>query len=370
MFFTAERKGIGKRLRHPVPSSFLSGKCRRKPEKEPAGARKHAADANCRPAGVRLRAFLTALCLLFLALLSSCGNAQQKNETEEVPYSAGQMALVSASAKKETEEIYTDRIWSVPTNGRGTFADAYTEELREFFIEMTAMNRMAEESGTHLEQEERNRLEEAAASFYTSSVEGAEQFSDLTKEETQEMFLVYALAVKLRDSIAADRRAEVSEDEARVIRVQELRFDSEEAAAKAAQEIADGTDFSKAGTDAGATENISRKLMRGELLKESEDAVFALETNGVSGVLEEEGAYCIYLCVNSYDEEETAAHRLLMERERSGELLREAYENYRSGHEIVMDSGTWEEAVRAADVPYEGENFFEAVKGAQSGEGV
>ena len=311
----------------------------------------------------RTAAVLALLCAVLL--LSSCARNEESAQ-ETVPYTAGQMILAAASARQETEELYTDRVWSVPTGKGQTFEQAFMEDLKSFFLEMAAMNRLAEQRGMKLDAAERSSLESAASGFYASSVSGNGMAAELTEEETRDLFFSYALALKLRDSMASDRKAEVSESEARVVRVQELVFSSQESAEKASEEISSGTDFDTAGRDAGAEDNRQQLLKRGELPEETEKAVYALETGEVSGVLKENGTFCIYRCISSYEETETAANRQVLERERVREILREALGSYLREHEMVIDSGVWEEVVKGAASPYAGENFFAAVKGALS----
>lgn len=310
-----------------------------------------------------MKSALALVLLCAVLLLASC-SGEQDQKPETVPYSAGQMILVSASARQKVEEIYTDQVWSVPTGDNQTFEEAFTERLKNFFPEMAAMDQLAEERGIKLDSDERSSLEQAASSFYDSSVSGNSMFQGLGEKETRDLFLSYALAVKLRDSMVSDRNAEVSESEARVIRVQKLVFSSREDAENVAEKIASGTDFDTAGRESGAAENLSLMVKRGDLPQEIEKTLYALETDEISGVLKEDESYCIYRCVSSYDEEETAVHRQAMERERAREVLREACGSYLSEHEIVMDSGVWEQVVAAMDAPYAGENFFDAVKEA------
>ena len=92
--------------------------------------------------GQILTLLLVMLCCL---LLAACGKKEEKAaESTALPYSESQLLLVIASARQETEEVYGKEIWDKRVSGgRETFSEAYFDELKEFFYELSAMNGMA-----------------------------------------------------------------------------------------------------------------------------------------------------------------------------------------------------------------------------------
>ena len=134
-------------------------------------------------------------------------------------------------ARRETEAVYGSEIWEKRVSGgTKTFSEAYFDELRQFFYELSALNGMAEERNVKLDTEETRRLHEAAQRFYTESVQGQSGFGSLGEEEVEFMFQQYARALKLRKVMREDRKAEVSESEAKVIHLQNAVLESRETA--------------------------------------------------------------------------------------------------------------------------------------------
>ena len=78
--------------------------------------------------------------LLLCLFLGACGSRNSGNASEEeyVPCSMEQMLLLVASERKQTEDLYTDRIWEVKTGSSGRrYEEAFYDEMKRFFVELT-----------------------------------------------------------------------------------------------------------------------------------------------------------------------------------------------------------------------------------------
>ena len=319
--------------------------------------------------GQILTLLLVMLCCL---LLAACGKKEEKAaESTALPYSESQLLLVIASARQETEEVYGKEIWDKRVSGgRETFSEAYFDELKEFFYELSAMNGMAEERNVKLDTEEMRRLHEAAEHFFTASVQNQPSFGGLSEEEVEFMFQQYARALKLRKTMREDRRAEVSESEAKVIHLQNAVLESRETADKLREEALAGNDFRTLTRKYCGADAPAKKVARGELAPELERVAFAMEDNTVSAVTELDGKYYVFKCTESYDKEETAKRRKKLQDERLQNLVREAYERYLAAHPFAENEGLWDSVEAAVGKSYSGANFFTAVREALRYEGV
>ena len=303
--------------------------------------------------GQILTLLLVMLCCL---LLAACGKKEEKAaESTALPYSESQLLLVIASARQETEEVYGKEIWDKRVSGgRETFSEAYFDELKEFFYELSAMNGMAEERNVKLDTEEMRQP----------------SFGGLSEEEVEFMFQQYARALKLRKTMREDRRAEVSESEAKVIHLQNAVLESRETADKLREEALAGNDFRTLTRKYCGADAPAKKVARGELAPELERVAFAMEDNTVSAVTELDGKYYVFKCTESYDKEETAKRRKKLQDERLQNLVREAYERYLAAHPFAENEGLWDSVEAAVGKSYSGANFFTAVREALRYEGV
>ena len=318
--------------------------------------------------------FVTLLLVIFCCLLLSACGREKKEEAvagTALPYSENQLLMIIASARRETEAVYGSEIWEKRVSeGTKTFSEAYFDELRQFFYELSALNGMAEERNVKLDTEETRRLHEAAQRFYTESVQGQSGFGSLGEEEVEFMFQQYARALKLRKVMREDRKAEVSESEAKVIHLQNAVLESRETADKLREEALAGNDFRTLTRKYCGADAPAKKVARGELAPELERVAFAMEDNTVSAVTELDGKYYVFKCTESYDKEETAKRRKKLQDERLQNLVREAYERYLAAHPFAENEGLWDSVEAAVGKSYSGANFFTAVREALRYEGV
>ncbi|WP_449148367.1 peptidylprolyl isomerase, partial [Stomatobaculum sp.] len=230
--------------------------------------------------------FVTLLLVIFCCLFfAACGREKKEENVAgtALPYSENQLLMIIASARKETEAVYGSEIWEKRVSGgTKTFSEAYFDELRQFFYELSALNGMAEERNVKLDTEETRRLHDAAQRFYTESVQGQSAFGSLSEEEVEFMFQQYARALKLRKVMREDRKAEVSESEAKVIHLQSAACESRDNAEKLREEALAGNDFRMLARKYGGGDAPAKKVARGELAPELERVAFAMEDNTVS----------------------------------------------------------------------------------------
>lgn len=284
---------------------------------------------------------------------------------QPVQYTAEQMLLLTASGRQAVEKLYTDRIWDVRTGAAGRrYEDAFYEGMKQFFVELAVMNGIAAERGVKLDAGEKKALSDAAREFYASSVEGREPLGNLSEEDTEEMFRQYALALKLKNQMLQDRKTEVSESEAKVIRIQQIRTPDENTAQLIFDRASEGADFYALAKAYETERSTSLKTGRGSLPEELEKAAFSLEDGEVSSPVLYDGQYYIFKSLDSYDEAETAVRRKGLQAERLRDVLADACRDYRRRYRVSLDSQRWEQAAAQAGFPYEGESFFTAVKEA------
>ena len=269
--------------------------------------------------------FGTLLLVIFCCLLLSACGREKKEEAvagTALPYSENQLLMIIASARRETEAVYGSEIWEKRVSGgTKTFSEAYFDELRQFFYELSALNGMAEERNVKLDMRE-------------------------------------------------DRKAEVSESEAKVIHLQNAVLESRETADKLREEALAGNDFRTLTRKYCGADAPAKKVARGELAPELERVAFAMEDNTVSAVTELDGKYYVFKCTESYDKEETAKRRKKLQDERLQNLVREAYERYLAAHPFAENEGLWDSVEAAVGKSYSGANFFTAVREALRYEGV
>ena len=139
------------------------------------------------------------------------------------------------------------------------------------------------------------------------------------------------------EEMTQGQNLEVSDAEAKVIEIQQIRLDTREEAEEVltlAQE--EGADFASLGARYSTDSQLARSMEWSEEMDALGEAAFALEQDAVSGIVEQDGGYYILKCVNAYDQEATAVRKERLAQEKKSEAFSGIYEPYAAEHVVVL----------------------------------
>lgn len=308
----------------------------------------------------------TALCLGGLVLLcglTGCSRdaaSLSDGKRNEKGYSTPQIMMIATTEKNRYEALCTDQIWKVQTGNDGeSFEEYLTGQIQGFMEEMRVMNLLAKEREVDLTPQELTAMTEAAEEYYGALTGDDIERMELTREEVQELYEDYCVAEKLVTELTGGMDLEVSDSEARMVVVKEVRAeDAQTAEALRTAALAEGADFEACAAEAGLPVT-ERAFGRKEETPEYEEAAFSLVAGEVSQVLKKDGAWYVLQCVSDYDREATAARKELIYEERRQRAFREIYDGYRQEIKISYSGDPFEELGLSTGGCAEEADFFE-----------
>ena len=260
-------------------------------------------------------------------------------------YTDQQTMLVVATERNRYRKIYTDQIWQVQVNEDGTTFQAYLlGEVQDFLREMKTMNLLADEKEIALTSQEKEQLRELSNRYYDSLTEEDKTYTGAGKDDIYTMYEAYHRANKLVDELTKDVNLEISDSEAKVITVQEIKLsDSARAQEIYGQVTAEGADFAAIARAVSEDSSIDRSVGRSERAKTYEDAVFALEAGQISPVIEDGGRWCIVKCINDYDEDATLERKQKLALQRKNQAFRQIYDVFAEEHPVEIRGSIWDD---------------------------
>jgi len=324
---------------------------------------------------------LTVLCLAVILLFAACGRNEVPGQTQSgqksgtlfgsgsetgFRYSPVQIYIQLASGRKNISSVYTDTVFDVIVDDEGnTYNDSYLEVMRKYLIKADTMRLMCDDRGIKLTSSEKEEITELSEA-YMNELEKCDHAGEITSEDIYQILADRVLMDKLRTEITGESNMEVSESEARIMNVSIMVLSNSEDAEKALARIEKGDDFLKVARESSLEAQIEKRISREDLDSRIVEAVFALEDEQVSPVMEVAGRYYIVKCNKSYDPEATAVHKEKMIRQRVSEAVGREYERYAAEHKTEPVDKLWQEAVEMYDEKPDIPNIFNYVK-KQSG---
>ena len=205
-----------------------------------------------------------------------------------------------------------------------------------------AMNLMAEEKEIELTQEEKKLCWDAADSYFQSLNGDEKDYISMTKSQLEEAFERYAVAEKLYRQMTEGIDQEISDDEARVIRLQQIYVYEESLAKEVAEKIAQDVDFETLASNYNKASSIERTAARGELPKEVEEVAFNLDDGQISSGIETENGFYFIKCISKYEKDLTEENKQVILVRREKEQFQDAYDAFVESEKKAINVKIWD----------------------------
>lgn len=303
--------------------------------------------------------------LAFLIILALGGCKESRQITSEIQtaegYTDAQIMLIAATEKNRYSEVYTDRIWQIPVDEEGTtFQEYLLREVRSFLEEVKLINLLADQEGILLTGQEQERLRELSEDYYDSLTEADRNYTNITLEEIYGLYTEYYRAGRMVDELTESVDLEISDSEAKVIVVQELRVtDSNEAQDIHTRVMADGVDFSVVARAVSEDREVEKQVGRGERSQEYEEAVFSLATEEISPIIRDGESFYIVKCIDDYDEEATLERKQKLALQRKNLAFHRIYDGFIAEHSVNLGGEIWERISFSEEEKSTTTGFFE-----------
>ncbi len=309
--------------------------------------------------GKLMGAAFLAGCLLLTPGCAVPGSGGGKLEK----YSSAQRAVIASTERNRWEEAFGSGILEMKTGEGTTFADELSSEVDGFMRDLRVVCAACGDHGVTLNRQEAKAAKSAAAEYDGSLTDaGRENLGGVSREEIQELYHDYLLAVKYAGELSGSGPLEVSDSEAKVIRVLRAAADDQETAEKLREAAAAGKDFTAEARALGLSPE-ECAVGRGECgtddveAKALEDAEFALARGDVTGVMPSGGKYYVAKCIDDYDEEATEERRERIGRQRVGAAMKKICSSYGEPEEPEGTPASLEPAESLPDCPPEADFF-------------
>ncbi|MBQ5951416.1 MAG: peptidyl-prolyl cis-trans isomerase [Lachnospiraceae bacterium] len=278
-------------------------------------------------------------------------SASQVMRVEDEITTCAEASVFLASQRGLYETAYGKDVWTVTFDNGETFEDRLKESMREFLARLTAMQVLARRDKLSLSREETGLCAAAGREYYSRLSEAQRSSMGITEAVCIRACEKYRLAAKLCERLTAGESGEVSDGEARIIRIQQILSRDEDRIHEAYDRVtAAGADFSA--TAKRYSMNASKidiTAARGDLAPELEEAAFALTDGQISPIVQVGDVFYILRCSEDYDPRATQANKERILAKRRAQMFLDVYENARTRLNGELNDAAWDKLSFPAD---------------------
>lgn len=260
--------------------------------------------------------------------------------------------------KNQYENIYGIEMWNHDF-GDMTLETYLKNQVVSQLAQVKSMVLLAEEEEITLSEEEIQKASEAAETYFSSLSEKEVELLQTNQELIQKMYEDYCLAYKAYEQITEDVSVEISDDEARIIRVQQILVPDARQANEMKEKLDAGEDFEALASNYSKAPRMVEELARGDKSKAYEEVAFELDNEEISDVFETEEGYYILKCLETYVEEASEENKRKVAQEQKTERFQEIYSNLMKDTLSEFQEKMWEKVTFADYEEVESSSFFE-----------
>ncbi len=221
------------------------------------------------------------------------------------------------------------------------------------------MYELAREQEIGLTEEESAKVEELSEEYFASLSEEEIAFMNVKESDVALAYEHYAVAMKLYETLTEGVNEEVSDDEARVMRVEQIYVPDEETAMTVASKLENGEDFEAVAGTYNKAESMETTIARGEYPKEVEDAAFSLDDGASSGMITTESGYYFIKCISKLEPELTEENKSVIVLQRRKEQFDDLYQEYVDRTDFVLNEEIWNAITLEGTEEIHTDSFFE-----------
>ncbi|MBO7363464.1 MAG: peptidylprolyl isomerase [Lachnospiraceae bacterium] len=276
------------------------------------------------------------------------------------------------------QNVYGEEIWNVTSDGV-TFEDSIKNTALAELAQVKTLYLMAMDRGLTLDPETKILVANAAREYYASLNDAEIEAMGASEELIEEMYSQIALAQSAYDEIIGDISPEISDDEARYVRVRIIYMrtayrngdslipytnsDYERVYATLNDirtGLLDGTlDFETEAARYNEADETVISFGKGMVDPALEEEAFSLAGDEISDIVKTSDGLYLMQCISTLDRTQTDANKVLITEKLRDEAFETVYDEYLDSLIRNLNTELWKTVTLNTDPQIKTCNFFE-----------
>ena len=289
-----------------------------------------------------------------------------------------EMMIFLTNIQKTYENVFGEEIWNLSSDGL-TFEDSVKNTALARLAQIKTMYLMAISRGISLDGRETENVKKATEEYWSSLTEEEILALGITEDTVENLYMQIALAQKAYEEIIKDISPEISDDEARYVKVRIIYMrtayrngdslipyaDAEFARVyNTLLDIRNGLtsgelDFE---TEAARYNEAGESVIsfgKGTMDPKLEDEAFSLASGDISRIIETADGLYLMQCISTLDRSQTDANKILITEKLRDEAFESVYDEYLESLIRNLNTELWNSIELSSDPAIRTSNFFD-----------
>lgn len=274
--------------------------------------------------------------------------------------SAAEAKVFLVNYQNQYRQIYGVDMWRDGAE-KNSELETYIKDLTiSRLAEVYTMDLIGQDREMELSEEELAHVSQAAETYYDSLNETEKEYFGISFKEMQQLYERFAMAKKVYKNLTAEVDQEVSDDDARVMQLQQIFVVSEERAKQIHDSLLQGGDFAQLAAAYNEASSGTVYVDRSDFTDEQvEEQIFDLKNGAFSEVIPAENGYYIYYCVNNFEQELTEKNKAQVLSDRMEAAVDNTYDDYAKGADSRLNEKVWDKIGIDTSEALATQGFFE-----------
>lgn len=258
--------------------------------------------------------------------------------------------------------------WNAKIDDKTTLQNYLMKKTKEDISVKYTLAAMAQEKKVSLSSEEKTEITDAAKKYYNALTEAEKKYTGANQSDVENVYTNYKLADKVYETITMDIGKKISDEEARVAKIQYIHMSTADTKEKTINSTLENViDLVNGGYQKFSREakQYSKDAITEKVIKKNEaDAIyekeaFNLSDGQLSRILKDGAEYYLVYCVESYMEKETEKNKQVMIQQEKNKSFESEYNKYLENADTDFNTSAWEKIELSNDSGVNASNLIQ-----------
>ncbi len=255
-------------------------------------------------------------------------------------------------------KTFGEKTWRKEQKGQ-TMEEYMKDSTLSQLAKMKTMVLLAGEQNVKLSGKEQEAVKKAARIYYDSLEREDISYLGVSEGSIRDLYSDMALATKLFTKLTGGVDEEVSDDDARVMQVEQIVLHDKETARLVGKKLKSGSEFASLASYYNMASTTKTTLYKQKISETISEELARLGDGEVSDCIEEAGKFYYFKVIKKIDRELTEQNKEVIVKERASEAFDNVYDAFSNKISSSYNRSAWESFSIDDDVEAKTDSFFE-----------